>query len=316
MISADGNRVGGGRRRHGFTLVELLVVIGIIALLVSILLPTLNRARESARRTKCLANLRSIGQFVNMYANAFKGQIPIGYSGSSTPNGTAYTANYYLLRYNSGSPEKYRFVGLGFLHPAGLITSSEAEGPLFYCPSTNDDTDHSFKGSGGASGPNPYLDDFINGTVPAGADGKGCRSGYSCRSSDPTAIDRVQNQRGIQWSRPGDPAPGGTNLSPYDPVYGWGAMPPGARVGAPMMKLAKMKTRAIVCDVLAATRVRVAHVNGLNVLSADGSARFVGLSYLGDDPTAPGIGIVQNMKVNITPNGVVDTFWDRVDAAP
>lgn len=72
------------KRKAGFTLVELLVVIGIIALLISILLPSLARARQSATALSCLSNLRQIGTALYMYADENKGFLPVNVDANNT----------------------------------------------------------------------------------------------------------------------------------------------------------------------------------------------------------------------------------------
>jgi prepilin-type N-terminal cleavage/methylation domain-containing protein/prepilin-type processing-associated H-X9-DG protein len=69
----------------GFTLIELLVVIAIIGILAGILLPVLSRARESARKTQCMSNVKQIGMGLIMYANENSETFPSdsAYSGSS-----------------------------------------------------------------------------------------------------------------------------------------------------------------------------------------------------------------------------------------
>src|SRR5438552_6244373 len=147
------------RRGSGFTLVELLVVIGIIAVLISILLPSLNKAREAAKRTQCLSNLRQIAVFLNMYANAYKGVVPLGAnSGGAAGRDISEGNNYNLSRpansttvggftfgTDADSPG-FRFVGLGLLFKANLVKEDKAGGSalVFFCPTLSGDIYHGF----------------------------------------------------------------------------------------------------------------------------------------------------------------------------
>jgi prepilin-type N-terminal cleavage/methylation domain-containing protein len=116
-------------RRAGFTLVELLVVIGIIAVLVAILLPALTKAREAANRTVCMSNLRQMGAALNMYANAYHGVWPRYYS--PAPGGGWEDANISTTFAwgNDGTTYPLGRYGVGLLYP--YLRHSQ----VFYCPS-------------------------------------------------------------------------------------------------------------------------------------------------------------------------------------
>jgi len=122
-----------GASTKGFTLVELLVVIGIIALLISILLPSLNRARETANKIKCASNLRQVGQAILLYANDNKGAYPrtiYNQAGSATWSTGASSSDPFV----TGTIVSANDVSaaLFLLLRAGDITSE-----VFVCPSSN-----------------------------------------------------------------------------------------------------------------------------------------------------------------------------------
>ncbi|HEY8665504.1 MAG TPA: type II secretion system protein [Tepidisphaeraceae bacterium] len=108
--------------RSAFTLVELLVVIGIIALLISMLLPVLNRVRETANRTACLSNLHQLALAYRMYAGQNREQIPIGYSLGRKQTNYAINDNDANVQY---------FLVIGPLYNSGILTA----GKVYYCPS-------------------------------------------------------------------------------------------------------------------------------------------------------------------------------------
>ena len=139
------------RKPKGFTLVELLVVIGIIALLIAILLPALSRAREQAKNTQCLSNLRQLATVYQFYANDYKDQIPIGYDGGSPWTG------YYVCQSSAYYPL------MGCLYQGNYLTAPQA----FYCPS-QDDVRWQYN-----TQQNPWP-------PPAGG-GNHTRAGYTCR---------------------------------------------------------------------------------------------------------------------------------------
>jgi prepilin-type N-terminal cleavage/methylation domain-containing protein len=158
---------------RGFTLVELLVVIGIIALLIGILLPSLNKAREASKRVVCASNIRQMYTYLVMYAGANRDQVPLGGTTSAQTN------------YNIWNGSDYQQLGLLMAGGSPLIKPDKAfskSHQLYYCPSSQFSGlmyDENIAGSYG----NPWL-----------AAGRGTRMGYGCRFDNTLG--------GPQWSGP------------------------------------------------------------------------------------------------------------------
>jgi prepilin-type processing-associated H-X9-DG protein/prepilin-type N-terminal cleavage/methylation domain-containing protein len=127
------------RPRPAFTLVELLVVVGIIALLIALLMPALSGARDAANRAKCLATLRSMQQAAHMHTLEHHGYMPVGgHQGpsqlgvSATDVGLRDPGRRHYFYYYDGEARRPDPLPISLGHYMGLRRVIEDSGTVFY----------------------------------------------------------------------------------------------------------------------------------------------------------------------------------------
>ena len=240
--------------RRAFTLVELLVVIGIIALLIGILLPTLNKAREAGQRTVCLSGLRELGNAYRIYAAQYKDQIPIGYMDQHQFS--------YFVNWRNQNGTKVSMMGLL------AVTKLTPNPKVFYCPTLIDDPRWGYNT---AANRWPNFQDWpndplFNPPLPSG----------------PSHLQITYNQRPVAcWPSSSKPTSDPTDWRYWTPYQSsdWDEHWPTHTKHSPSKfgfpKMSKLKNKAIVADlIIDRSYIAKMHKTGINVLYANGGATW------------------------------------------
>jgi prepilin-type N-terminal cleavage/methylation domain-containing protein len=232
------------RRLRAFTLVELLVVIGIIAVLIAILLPTLARARESAQRTACLSNMRQLATMLRIYSVGYNDVLPIGFMDQK--------AFAYIMNWNNANGSKPSQMGL--LVEANLVKNPQC----FFCPSEQIDQQFTYQPNPDKN--TPSVNPWPFWTIPSGNPNRHTRLGYSERPM-------------VNW--PSSNGPG--VLSAAHKSY-WLPNKGGTAPILDIPRWSKVTRLAILADTnYTYEKVKQRHKRGINVLYGSGAAKWIDL---------------------------------------